>query len=182
MSKTHRIFVKGVPYHVICRGSGRSVVFRDPSDYGTYMRILFEAKRKFGVLIHHYVLMPNHVHLIACTTSDNGSAFMRFLNLSYSKYSCKKRRKIGHVWKNRFKNIPIESEPYLLACGNYIEMNPVRAGLVATADKWPYSSFGHYAEGKTDVAIDDSPLYACFGKTIIERCVAYRKWIGTTRR
>ena len=172
----------GVPYHVISRGSRRSVVFRDPSDYEMYLRTLLEAKHRFEILVHHYVLMPNHVHLIVCATSDNGSAFMRHLNLAYSKYSCKKRKKIGHVWKNRFKNILIESEAYLLACGNYIEMNPVRWGLVGGAVEWPYSSFRHYANSEADDIIDDSPLYSEFGKTAKERCAAYRKWIGTTRR
>lgn len=182
MINAHRVFAPEAPYHVISRGSGRSVVFRDPSDYETYLRILLNAKRRFEVLIHHYVLMPNHTHLIVCTTSRNGSVFMRYLNLTYSRYSCKKRKKIGHVWKNRFKNIPIESEAYLLACGNYIEMNPVRGGLVSTAGEWPYSSFRHYADGKVDPIIDDSPLYMEFGKTAKERRAAYGKWIGTTRR
>lgn len=177
-----RIFTPGVPYHIISRGSGRSAVFRDPSDYETYLEILADAKRRFAVLIHHYVLMPNHVHLIACATLNNGSAFMRFLNLKYTKYSCKKRRKIGHIWKNRFKSIPIESDAYLLACGNYIEMNPVRGGLVGKAGEWPYSSFGHYANGKNDKTTDDSPLYPGLGKTSEERCAVYEKLIGATRR
>jgi len=182
MPNAHRVFAPGVPYHIISRGSGRSVVFRDPADYETYLRILLEAKRRFEILIHHYVLMPNHVHLVLCATADNGSAFMRYLNLTYSLYSCRKRRKIGHVWKNRFKNIRIDSDAYLLACGNYIEMNPVRGRLASAADGWPYSSFRHYANDEMNPVVDDSPLYATFGRTAKERCLRYGKWIGTTRR
>jgi putative transposase len=182
MPNTNRVFASGVPYHVISRGSGRSVVFRDPSDYEMYLRILLEAKRRFDIRVHHYVLMPNHVHIVVCAKSENGSAFMQYLNLTYSRYSCKKRRKIGHVWKNRFKNLPIESDAYLLACGNYIEMNPVRGGLVSEAGEWPYSSFRHYAGGRIDAIVDDNPLYQDFGKTTKERSSTYMKWIGTTRR
>lgn len=182
MSISRRVFRTGVPYHVISRGSGRATVFRDAPDYETYLRILLEAKRRFGMLVHHYVLMPNHVHLILCATQDNGSAFMRYLNLSFSTYSCRRRKKIGHVWKNRFKNIPIESDAYLLACGNYIEMNPVRGGLVAAAWDWPHSSFRHYATGMIDPIVDDDPLYADFGRTAKERSARYAKWIGSTRR
>lgn len=182
MRNTRRIFVPGTPYHVISRGSGRSIVFRDDTDYLTYLRILTEAKRRYRMLIHHYVLMPNHVHLVLCATEDNGSAFMRYLNLTYALYSCRKHRKIGHVWKNRFKNIPIESDAYLLACGSYIEMNPVRGRLVDAAGDWPYSSFGHYATGTPDPVVDDSPLYVEFGKTPQTRCVMYGRWMGTTRR
>ncbi|MEK7545454.1 MAG: transposase [Patescibacteria group bacterium] len=182
MPNPRRVFAPGIPYHVISRGSGRSVVFRDPSDYETYLRILSEAKRRFKILIYHYVLMPNHVHLVLCATASNGSAFMRQLNLTYSLYSCRKRRKIGHVWKNRFKNIQIDSDAYLLACGNYIEMNPVRGRLVQSADEWPYSSFRHYATAEANPVVDGNPLYTEFGKTAKERCRRYVSWIGTTRR
>lgn len=177
-----RIFTPGVPYHVISRGSGQSVVFRDAVDYKMYLEALTEAKRRFQMRIYHYVLMPNHVHLLLCATQENGSAFMRFLNLKYAKYACARRKKIGHIWKNRFKNIPVESDAYLLACGNYIEMNPVRAGLAACAKDWPYSSHRYYLEGISDGLTDESPLYGILGKTSTERQSAYAKLVIATRR
>jgi putative transposase len=181
MNTIRRIFTPGFPYHVICRGSQRTSLFPEASDFDKYLSILLEAKRKFEMKIHHYALMPNHVHLLVSPTLNNGSAFMRHLNMTYAKYSCKKREIIGHVWKNHFKNPVIQSDAYLLACGNYIEMNPVRWGLVVEPGSWKYSSFLHYAKGETNALIDDSPLYQEFGKTSEERCANYVRWIGTTR-
>ncbi len=177
----HRQFHAQNAYHVISRGSGKQTVFKDPADYETYLRILRWAKERHDVEVFHYVLMPNHVHLLVRPRRQNGSRFMQYLNSKYAKYFCERYKKIGHVWKNRFKSLVIESDAYLMACGNYIEMNPVRAMLTKKPEQWPYSSYRHYSIGTDDGLVDGNPMYADFGKTKHERRSAYKKWIGKTR-
>ena len=182
MPRTLRTFAAGVAYHVISRWSGRAPIFRDEEDYNWYLRYLVEAKRKYEVEVFHYVLMPNHVHLLVRPSETNGSGFMQWLNSAYATYFCKKRKRIGHVWKNRFLNKPVETDAYLLSCGNYIEMNPVRAKIVAEPAAWPYSSHRYYVGAGEDPIVDPSPLYENFGRTTKERIAAYRKWMGKTRQ
>jgi putative transposase len=168
-------------YHVVSRGNRKLEIFHDLADYSAFLGYLLRFKAEFGISIFHYVLMPNHIHLLLRPIGGDCSEFMRRLKKTYADYYNFKYAKIGHVWQGRFKSSPIDTDAYLLACGNYIEMNPVRAGLAAQPDQWPYSSFHHYAEGRWDPIVEDSPFYSNLGENIEKRMITYKNQLNTTR-
>lgn len=119
--------------------------------------------------------MSNHVHLLAGITEDSGlSRFMKRLNIKYSNYYRKKRTYVGHLWQDRFQSKVIENDGYFIQCGKYIELNPVRAGLVKSPEEYRFSSFAHYGLGFEDKLIDDDPLYIDLGRTEAERQIGYK--------
>lgn len=168
-------------YHITARGSRRRRVFRSHADYEKYRSLIREIKQKAKFLLFHYVLMPNHIHLIVRPNWPSVAGFLQPLQSRYAIYYCKKYGVSGQIWQAHPKVIRIDSDPYLLACGNYIEMNPVRAKLAADPGDWLYSSYRHYAYGEKDDLVDDDPLYSTFGSSAAERQRRYREWIGKTR-
>lgn len=157
-------------------------VFRDADDYAAYLRLLEIGLKQYGIDLFHYVLMPNHFHLLLRPSVSNLSVCMHYVQLSYAKRFCRKYRRVGHVWQGRYKSYLIVNDPYLFACGNYIEMNPVRAKLVEAPDRWHFSSYRHYAFGKKNQLVTADPFYQTLGSTDAERQREYRKNIARTRR
>ena len=168
-------------YHIIARGNNKSPVFHDANDYLKYLSILNEAKEQYGFSIYHYVLMPNHVHLLLQPNCEKLSLFMHDIQMNYAKSYCKKHAFVGHVWQGRFKSLPIENDAYLFACGNYIEMNPVRAKLVGLAEYWRWSSYTHYACGEENNLLNPDPLFETLGNDEATRRLAYVQLIEKTR-
>jgi putative transposase len=181
MPRPPRIIDPNGRYHLIARGNNRATVFRDRGDFSRYLSLLAEVKARFRFLLHHYVLMPNHVHFSLAVNEADVSAAMHILQLKYAKYYALRWSHSGHVWQGRFKSLHIDSDAYQFACGNYIEMNPVRAGLVGNPGHWTHSSYGFYARGRKDVLVDIDPLYGELGKTEALRQRAYAKLIAKTR-
>ncbi len=168
-------------YHIISRGNNKSLIFHDTNDYKVYILLLTEVKRSHGFYLYHYVLMPNHVHLLLKPNGDKLSKFMHAVQMKYAKYYCKKYNFIGHVWQGRFKNVEIGNDAQLLACGNYIEMNPVRAGLVYRPEDWEWSSYNYYAHGAKNPLVDPDPLFISSGgitETIRQK---YQQTLDKTR-
>lgn len=184
MPRTTRnsLVASGETYHVIARGSGRMKIFRDADDYVAYLDFLKTYVGACGVDVFHYVLMPNHVHLLLRPSEANLSVCMHATQLRYAKYYCKKYRRVGHVWQGRYKSFHVPTDSYLFACGNYIEMNPVRAKLVSNPESWPHSSYGNYAFGRRDPLVAVDPFYATLGATGKERQSAYRGSVAKMRR
>lgn len=171
----------GGVYHVIVRGNNKQVVFRDQDDYRRYQAFFLEAKSRHGALLFHFVLMPNHVHLLMAAGEDGLSMLMQSVQNSYAKYFCRKYEFVGHVWQGRFKSFPIETDAYLFACGNYIELNPVRAGLCARPGDWRHTSYHSYAIGKNHPLVDLDPFYETLANTQAGRQERYRALITQTR-
>lgn len=167
-------------YHVIARGNNRMRVFHKKDDYDAYLGMLMAAKIVYGVAIHHYVLMPNHVHLIV-GESRYLPSFMQLVQLRYAKRYCRLKKHAGHVWQGRYKSFLIASDAYLFACGNYIELNPVRAKLAEEPAGWCHSSYKAYAFGEKDRLVTPDPFYRSLGATQAERQKEYRKAITKTR-
>jgi putative transposase len=165
MPRPPRVFDPFGVYHVIARGNDRRKVFRDRQDYLHYLSLIADIKARFGLLLYHYCLMPNHVHLELAPNGADLSSAMHRLQLLYSKYCAVRWPHVGHIWQGRFKSLHVATDEYLLAVGSYIELNPVRAGLVGRVEEWPYSSYRHYAFGERDPIVDTDPLYACLAKT-----------------
>jgi putative transposase len=127
-------------YHVIARGNDKMTIFRDRIDFVRYGSILKMVVGEEGVVMSRFVLMPNHVHLLLKPSERGLSRCMLRIQRAYAEHFRKKYDHVGHVWQGRYKSLPILTDAYLSACGDYIEMNPVRAGLVNRPEAWPYSS------------------------------------------
>lgn len=172
--------VAGEIYHIIARGNGGMTVFRSADNYENYLDLLRETAQKYSVEIFHYVLMPNHIHLLVRAVEEL-SRFMHVIQMTYAKRFCRDQKFSGHVWQGRYKNLHITSDAYLFACGNYIEMNPVRAGLVRSPEEWKYSSYNVYVFGKEDSLVSINPFYKTLGRNPEERQSRYRESVSMTR-
>ena len=130
--------------------------------------------------MYHFALMPNHVHLVLQVVDGPAlSKAMQGLNLSYSLYYRKRYKYLGHLWQGRFKSLVIDRESYLLECGRYVELNPVRAHLARDPREYAWSSYRTYAEGLEHplIAIAANPLYEQLGASAERRQQAYRQFI-----
>ena len=162
MPRTARIAPKAFVFHVLTRGNNKQTVFKDDEDFKEYVDVLRKYKAKYKYKLYHYVLMTNHVHLVIEPTEDGGelSQIMKGINLSYAQHFKKKYEYTGHFWQDRFKSIIISKDEYLLACGSYVELNPVRAGMVKDPKDYPWSSYKTNAYGGKDNLIDRHIMYA----------------------
>ncbi|MES9898095.1 MAG: transposase [Sedimenticola sp.] len=175
MARLPRLIVPGLPHHIIQRGNNRSPVFFDESDYCAYLSWLYEAAKKHGCIIHSYVLMTNHVHLLLTPGTDNsvgntlqtlGRRYVRYINGTYSR--------TGTLWEGRFKSSVIQTDRYLLTCYRYIELNPIRAGMVDHPGDYRWSSYRCNANGITDSLIKPHEEYLRLGSDNTERLHVYR--------
>jgi len=127
-------------------------------------------------LLYHYSLMPNHVHLVLETIPETILAkFMKQINLSYMYHYKRKYSYVGHLWQGRFKSLLINRDEYLIVCGKYVEINPVRANIVKDPKDYKWSSYNHYAYGEKNPLVDNDPLYESLGKNELERQASYRE-------
>lgn len=176
MARLPRLVVPGQPHHVIQRGNDRRLTFRDDSDYEAFLGWLGSAARQFKVAIHAYVLMPNHLHLLVTPTDDSGlGRMMQWVGRYYVPYFNQKYDRAGTLWQGRYKTTVIDSERYFLTCSRYIELNPVRAGMLADPDKYRWSSYSHHVGGAANPLITDHALYWALGNTPFAREAAYRE-------
>jgi len=160
MPRSRRIAPADVALHIRCRGNNKQLVFHRDEDKLHYYKLLVDYKEVNKISIFHYCLMSNHVHLILWLTEhSNLSKFMKQISLSYFYYYSKLYGYTGHFWQDRFRSSVIDTDSYLLQCGKYIELNPVRAGIVDSPGKYNFSSYNYYAEGKYDPIVTPSPLY-----------------------
>jgi putative transposase len=146
MPRIPRGQVSGHALHVLNRGNGGAVVFRADGDYRSFLDLLALAKARYPVKVFGFCLMPNHFHLVVQTTAAGAvSPFMQWWLTSHVRRYHTQYGGSGHVWQGRFKSFPIQQDDHLLAVLRYILRNPVRAGLVARAEQWPWSSL-QYAQ------------------------------------
>jgi putative transposase len=149
MARLQRISPLGIPQHVIQRGNNRQICFGCERDLACYARLMEEYSRKFSVAIHAWVFMTNHVHLLLTPHEDNGiSNMMQAVGRQYVPYFNRKYRRSGTLWEGRFRSSLVQSERYLLQCQRYIELNPVRAGMVSDPADYAWSSYQCHALGK----------------------------------
>jgi len=179
MPRTARVAPNEYVYHILTRGNNRQAVFKDKQDYKKYIEILQRYKEKYKFKLYHYVLMTNHVHLVVETTEKGGklSEIMKGINLSYAQYFKNRYRHIGHFWQDRYKSIIISKDDYLLACGSYVELNPVRAKIVEDPREYKWSSYNTYAYGRKDSITDRHFIYEELSKDESERRRKYREFI-----
>ncbi|MFH1369342.1 MAG: transposase [Elusimicrobiota bacterium] len=178
MPRTARILPDQGVMHIITRGNNRQVVFRNEVDFKHYLYLLSLYKEEHRFELYHYCLMSNHVHLIIETTlQTNLPKLMKQINLSYMHFFRKKYRYYGHFWQDRYKSLLIEKDNYLLACGKYVELNPVRAGIVVSPEEYPWSSYAAYTGEKDDPIVSFDLLYTGLGKTQKDRADRYKELV-----
>jgi len=175
MARLPRIVVAKQPLHIIQCGNNRHVVFFADDDYRRYLADLEVAARRYECVVHAYVLMTNHVHVLVTPEDAEGpSRMMQAVGRRYVRYVNKTYRRTGTLWEGRFKSGLIDSDAYLLTCSRYIEMNPVRAGMVQHPREYRWSSYRHNAYGATDTVLSGHQLYRSLGASPEERQVTYR--------
>lgn len=176
MPRKPRFSLAEVPCHVIQRGNNREPCFFVDLDYVYYLDCLKEASQKYGCAVHAYVLMTNHVHLLMTPRKRDGiSRVMQSVGRRYVQYINFSYKRTGTLWEGRHKASLIDSEGYLLTCYRYLELNPVRAGLVDRPTDDPWSSYRAHAQGEADPIIDDHSEYLALGDTPESRQRAYRE-------
>jgi putative transposase len=174
MARLPRLSVPGYPHHVIQRGNNRQAIFLDQADRQQMLDLLELQARHDEVAIHAYVLMDNHFHLLLTPQTTEGlPRMMQAVGRRYVRYFNDRHGRSGTLWEGRYKSTLVETERYLLACMCYIDLNPVRAGLVAQARDYDWSSHGHYAGLRSDRLISPHPLYWALGNTPFAREAAY---------
>ncbi len=174
MARLPRLTLAGYPHHIIQRGNNRQVIFVDRQDFETMLALLGENAQKFAVAIHAYVLMDNHFHLLA--TPDTAEALplmMQAVGRSYVRYFNQRHGRSGTLWEGRYRSTLIETERYLLACMVYIDLNPVRAGMVAQPGDYPWSSYAHSMGRRNDPLVTPHALFWSLGNTPFAREAAY---------
>lgn len=165
--------------HVIQRGNDRKNCFFQRADYLRYLQALMDASTTRRCRIHAYVLMSNHVHLLV--TPDEAGAVGRMMQMLGRKYVRAVNDAIGRtgtLWEGRYKASLVDSERYLLACYRYIELNPVRAGMVSLPGEYPWSSYRCNAEGLGDPLIRQHEVFVRLDRDDAARCEAYRDLVA----
>jgi len=164
MARIARAVAPGIPHHVTQRGNRRQQTFFNDEDCQSYLELMSEWCMKFQVETWAYCLMPNHIHLIVVPETKDG--LNRAIGEAHRRYT----RRInfregwrGHLWQGRFSSFIME-EGYLLACTRYVELNPVRSGLVKKPEDWPWSSAGAHIKGKDDFLVKTKPLQEIVNK------------------
>jgi len=175
MPRRARLSLPGIPWHIIQRGNNRAVCFHAEEDYRRYLDELTELAARFGCAVHAYVLMTNHVHLLLTPAkADSAGLLMKHLGQRYVQYVNRSYRRSGTLWEGRFRSCLTQTEDYVLACYRYIELNPVRAGMVKHARDYRWTSYHANAEGRRDALITPHDEYLRLGREGDARREAYR--------
>ena len=175
MPRHARLQLAGVPLHVVQRGNNRSPCFFADQDYRVYLRQLETLALRFQCRVHAYALMTNHVHLLLTPAeNDSTSLLMKHLGQNYVQYVNRTRGRSGTLWEGRFKSSLVQQQRYLLRCQRYIELNPVRAGMVSHPREYPWSSYRANCELRASTLVAPHDTYLALGPTREARAMAYR--------
>jgi len=179
MPRKPRFYLSGVPAHAIQRGHNREPIFFKEADYREYLKILKKVADHYECQIHAYVLMTNHVHLLVTPAKKNGISLMfQSIGRLYVTYINKTYNRSGTLWEGRHKGNIIETDSYFMTCMKYIELNPVRAGIVKDPKDYYWSSYAANAYGKPNAIITVHELYSSSGSTNNERLENYRSFVS----
>ncbi len=182
MPRKPRMYLSGVPAHIVQRGNNRNACFFKEADYHYYLDSLDKGLRRYNVALHAYALMGNHVHLLMTPENEIGiSQLMQHLGRQYVCYFNKSYKRTGTLWEGRHKGSLVSVEDYLLNCYRYIELNPVVANMVGSAEEYPWSSYAHNALGQKNKLITEHSVYLRLGLTIEECQSEYNELIKSKK-
>ncbi|MBI2802194.1 MAG: transposase [Gammaproteobacteria bacterium] len=173
-----RMYLPDVPVHVVQRGHNRAACFFRDEDFFIYRTALARAARRYAVAVNAYVLMTNHVHLLVTPADATGiSNMMSLLGKIYVTYINRAHGRTGTLWEGRHKASLIGGDDYLLRCMRYIELNPVRAGMVPSPLDYFWSSYGHHVGNCHDPIITEHIVYLGLGVKPAQRRAAYAELV-----
>lgn len=165
-------------YHIYNRSNGKIPIFKSREDSIYFINLLKKYSLRFGLKIYHWVIMPNHYHLLLELEAPKRiSKIMAGLSKAYSCYHHKVYSTVGFLWQGRFKLQPVQKDDYLVACGRYIERNPVRAGMVNKSYEYSYSSAKYYCLGENDGITVEDPMFLTFGTNLTSRRNTYIEFL-----
>ena len=174
MARQPRYTIKNQPQHIIQRSRDGLQIFFEEQDYQYYHDCLEAAAYNYNLKVHAYVLMPDHVHILASPgNSDSIPRTLQSIGRNYVQYYNECHGNVGTPWEGRYRATVVDSKEYLLTCSRYIELNPVRAGMVKNPRDYPWSSYAHNAKGKTDELISAAIQYNELGSNGKDRARAY---------
>jgi putative transposase len=176
MARRHRIQIADLTQHVLNRGNNRCDIFRADKDYAFFLLALRDASIRYKVEVHSYALMTNHFHLVATPRVATGlSDTMQAVGTKYVRYFNRRYARTGRLFGGPFKANVIDSERYWFTCMRYVELNPVRAGLVSEPAEYRWSSYRSNALGVRDTLITQHPQYSSLGKSAAGRQERWRE-------
>ncbi|WP_374584028.1 transposase [Pseudoduganella sp.] len=180
MPRSLRSYQAGNCLHIVQRGDNRRPCFADDIDRQHYLDLLAEHSEKTGCNVHAYALMPNHVHLLLTINERNAQSWLMKSIAQFAAHWMHQRYGTsGTMWEGRYHASEIDSEAYLLLCQRYIELNPVRAGIVAFPGHFRWSSYRTNAEGREEDWLVPHPVYRGLGLDRLSREAAYRALFDT---
>ncbi len=178
MGRPLRIEYPGAVYHVTSRGNERKSIFLSDEDRKAFFDILAEYHDRYGILIHGYILMDNHYHLIVETPEGNLLKVMHGINSRYTAYFNRAYRRSGHLFQGRYKAILVDKDIYLVELSRYIHLNPVRAGMAGKPEQYAWSSYrGYIGKGKAETWVEHAWILGQFGKDSKEAQRNYKKYV-----
>lgn len=178
MARLPRLSLAGYPHHIIQRGNNRQPIFSSAADYRQLLALLRNHALENQVAVHSYVLMSNHFHVLLTPQQSEGlPRMMQAVGRSYVQYFNRRQQRTGTLWEGRYRSTVLQTERYLLQCMAYIDLNPVRAGMVGGPQDYPWSSYAHYTGQRADPLISPHPLYWEMGNTPFAREAAYQSWV-----
>lgn len=179
MPRQSRLVLSNCPHHIIQRGHNRQVVFVGDDDYLYYLDNLREWKTELDCKVYAYCLMTNHVHLVVDPGSDPErlGLLMKRVAGRQTRYTNKMEKRSGSLWEGRYKSSPIEANEYLLTCCRYVELNPVRAGMVDDPAKYRWSSCPAKVDCSQKTWLDLDSFYLSLGTSAVERAEYYAAWL-----
>ncbi len=182
MPRQARVVIPNTPHHIMQRGHNRQVVFATDDDFEYYLESLIIFKKEYGCRIYSYCLMTNHVHLLI-DPGDNPesiSLLMKRVAGRQTRYVNRLENRSGSLWEGRYKSSIVSSKEYLLSCSRYIELNPMRTGIIENPSDYNWSSFARKTIGKQDPVVDFDRVYKALGKNAEERQKAYLEYVIQT--
>ncbi|TMG79014.1 MAG: transposase [Betaproteobacteria bacterium] len=179
MARHPRLIFPDVALHIIQRGVDRRDCFVADTDRLVYLSSLRQLASHKRCALHAYCLMTNHVHLLVTPRdAESCSALMRDLGQRYVAYFNRRHGRTGTLWEGRFRSCLVDSATYVIACYRYIERNPVRAGMVASPQAYPWSSYGANSARAADATLSPHAEYLALAATDAARAQAYRDLCG----
>ncbi len=175
MPRRTRMYLPGLPYHVVQRGNNREPCFIEPENYQVYLQLWKTIVLRYGVSVHAYCLMTNHIHFLVTPEKESSlSNTMKVVGSRYAQYINKRYGRTGTLWEGRHRSSLVHAQQYFLICMRYIELNPVRAGLVERPEEYQWSSYGANAWGDRSWLAPHAE-YLGLGADVAGRCCAYRE-------
>jgi REP element-mobilizing transposase RayT len=180
MARPLRIQYSGAFYHVTARGNEKKRIYFSDADYDKFKYYVGKARGKYAFLLHCYVLMINHYHLVIETPEANLNSIMHYINSSYTNYVNRKMKRSGHLLQGRYKSILIDHDSYLLELSRYVHLNPVRAGMVQKPEDYPYSSYGNFIGKRKDEIVNRDFILLMVSRLRKKAMHAYKNFVDNS--